>query len=200
MLRRASRDGACLMCPNTTCYTRKAADLALGGRRPYLDGCCVVCNYVIYKSREAKDGTKFLEAGRRRPAKRVVQAELDAAYTAGAISAGSAVKFWKATLWELVPKGWDPEGWNPNVYVRHLVFPPGRQYKEPFIYDVAWKFCGVRSPPLCHASRDRAAAVSRAPYRARLATHGWVGCARRVVDAELLRLSTAGDEARLREH
>ena len=135
------------MCPQKGCFTRKAADLALGGRRPYAEGICVVCNYTLWKSRRARDGTKFLVidgSRQRRPVRWAALEELEAVREAGAISAGSAYEFWKQSLWEahsLFLKSSDNPG---SDYVWRMVYPPPRAFKWMLLLDIAWKFNAVR--------------------------------------------------------
>lgn len=142
----SGRRSLCMPCPTEGCFTRKATDLALKGARPYLEGRCTVCNYVLWKSRSAKDGTTLLdtllyvgEKRRRRPAKRVAEEELDAALIAGAIaSAGTAHAFWRANLWDM--RSMDgPAG----PYTQRMVYWL-RTWKPGFICDVSWKWAAVR--------------------------------------------------------
>lgn len=78
--------------------------MALGGGRPYFQGCCTVCNYVFWKSRSSKGGIALPEMGDkrwRRPTKRIADEELEVALIAGSISSGSAYKFWLQNLEEV---------------------------------------------------------------------------------------------------
>ena len=115
--------------------------MALKGARPYLDGACTVCNFVLWKSRSAKDGTALLDVGekrRRRPAKRMAEEELDAALIAGAIASGSARKFWETNLWDMNHLS------GPALpYTLRMVFRL-RTWKSEVIFDVAWRWAGVR--------------------------------------------------------
>jgi len=139
------RESLCTLCPQSGCFTRRAADLALRGERPYLEGCCTVCNYVFWKSRSAKDGVKALDTGdkrRRRSVGRAAREALEAIIDAGAISCGSAYAFWLKNLRELH----DLSGAGPGTdYTLRMVFPPGRAWKPEVILDVAWKWNGVRA-------------------------------------------------------
>lgn len=89
----------------------------------------------------------MLETGenrRRRPAKRVALEELEAVLIAGAISSGSAYKFWLANLWEVQDLSGNGSGIG---YALRMVFPPPRAWKPQLIRDVVWKWNGVRARP-----------------------------------------------------
>ena len=146
------RGSLCAVCPQEHCFTRKAADMALRGQRPYLDGVCTVCNFVLWKARRGKDGIRLLEMGgmsRRRPTTRAAREELEAALIAGAISVGSAYEFWLANLWEVQSLSEDGPWLD---YVQRMVFPPPRAWKPALVFDVAWKWNGVRSAALAGLS------------------------------------------------